>query len=104
VLAAILRRSGETESAIPLERLLDEAQRIGDAPAHSIFHLLCGNVDQGADWAEKAIDERDLSILIYLRFVVSKNLRTSPRWPMIARKLNLEGQGRRQQDDPLSVA
>jgi hypothetical protein len=46
-------------------------------------------VDQGADWAEKAIEERDLSISIYLRFVVSKDLRVSPRWPTIARRLNL---------------
>ena len=89
VLAALLRRSGSSEGA-PLERLLDDAQGIGDAPARAIFHLLCGNVDQGADWAEKAIDQRDLSISIYLRFVVSKSLRASPRWPKIAKKLNLE--------------
>jgi TolB-like protein/tetratricopeptide (TPR) repeat protein len=91
VLAALLRRSGDADAAMPLERSLDAAQGIGDAPAHSIFHLLCGDVDQGADWAEKAIDERDLSISIYLRFVVSKDLRASLRWPKIAKKLNLEG-------------
>jgi len=90
VLAALLRRSGDAEAAIPLERLLDAAQGMGDAPAHSIFHLLCGNVDRGADWAEKAIDERDLSISIYLRFVVSKDLRASPRWPKISKMLNLD--------------
>jgi tetratricopeptide (TPR) repeat protein len=90
VLAALLRRSGDGEAAMPLVQLLDVAQGIGDAPAHSIFHLLCGNVEQGADWAEKAIDERDLSISIYLRFVVSKDLRASPRWSKIAKKLNLE--------------
>jgi hypothetical protein len=66
---------------MPLERLLDAAQGMGDAPAHSIYHLLWGNVDQGADWAERAIDERDLSISLYLRFVVSKDLRGSLRWP-----------------------
>ena len=91
VLAALLRRSGDADAAMPLERSLDAAQAIGDAPAHAIFHLLCGDVDQGADWAEKAIDERDLSISIYLRFVVSKDLRASLRWPKIAKKLNLEG-------------
>ncbi|HSY07621.1 MAG TPA: hypothetical protein VK820_03695 [Steroidobacteraceae bacterium] len=91
VLAALLRRSGEGGAAMPLERLLDAAQRIGDAPAHAIFHLLCGHVDQGADWAVKALEERDLSISIYLRFVVSKDLKASPRWPQIAKQLNLEG-------------
>jgi serine/threonine-protein kinase len=91
VLAALLRRSGDGEAALPLEQLLGAAQGIGDAPAHALFHLLCGDVDQGADWAEKAIEERDLSISIYLRFVVSNALRASPRWPRIARKLNLPG-------------
>lgn len=54
-----------------------------EAPARAIFHLRCGEVDRGADWAEKAIDERDLLISIYLRFVVSQGLRAS--------KLNLDG-------------
>jgi hypothetical protein len=56
----------------------------------SIFHLLCGEVDEGADWAEKAINEHDLSMrMIYLRFVVCKELRASHRWPKIAQALNL---------------
>ena len=43
------------------------------------------------DWAEKAIDQRDLSMMFYLRFMVSKGLRPSPRWPKIAEMLNLPG-------------
>jgi hypothetical protein len=38
-----------------------------------------------------AIEERDLSISIYLRFVISNGLRASPRWPKFASKLNLQG-------------
>jgi hypothetical protein len=58
--------------------------------AHALFHLLCGERDQGADWAEKAIKEHDLSMTtIYLRFVVCKGLRASHRWPKIARMVNL---------------
>jgi serine/threonine-protein kinase len=90
VLAALLRRGGDGEASVPLEQLLGAAQASGDAPAHALFHLLCGDVDQGADWAETAIAERDISIAIYLRFVVSKDLRASPRWPKIAKKLNLQ--------------
>jgi hypothetical protein len=51
--------------------------------------LLCGDVERGADWAEKAIEERDASIMYYLRFVVSKGLRASHRWPKIAKMINL---------------
>jgi TolB-like protein/Tfp pilus assembly protein PilF len=90
VLAALLRRSGEEDASAPLEQLLGATQGVGDAPAHALFHLLSGDLDQGAAWAEKAIDERDLSISIYLRFVVSKNLRASHHWPKIAKKLNLQ--------------
>ena len=44
---------------------------------------------QGADWAEKAIEERDQSMMVYLRFAACKGLRASHRWPKIAKMLNL---------------
>ena len=56
---------------------------------HAQFHLLCGEVDRGADWVERAIEERDQSMMVYLRFVVCKELRASHRWPKIAKMLNL---------------
>ncbi|MDP9088234.1 MAG: TIR domain-containing protein [Pseudomonadota bacterium] len=89
VLAALLRRHGEVDASLPLSQLVTDAQEIGDAPARALFHLLCGEVNQAADWAERAIEERDLSILIYLRFVVSRELRASQRWPNIASMLKL---------------
>jgi hypothetical protein len=46
-------------------------------------------LDEGADWAEKAINEHDLSMMIYLRFVVCKGLRASHRWPKVTKMLNL---------------
>ena len=53
------------------------ATGFGDARAQAVYYLLCGDVDTGADWAEKAIVERDDSMMYYLRFVVSKRLRAS---------------------------
>jgi hypothetical protein len=51
-----------------------------------IFGLpLCGELDRGADWVERAIEERDPSMMVYLRFVVCKALRASHRWPKIAK-------------------
>ena len=38
---------------------------------------------------ERAIEERDQSMMVYLRFVVCKELRASHRWPKIAKMLNL---------------
>jgi hypothetical protein len=62
----------------------------GDARAQALFHLLCGEVDRGADWAERAINEGDLAMrTVYIRFVACKQLRASNRWPKIAKMINL---------------
>jgi len=89
VLAALHHRSGDA-AALSLMRALETNKGFGDAPARAHFHLLCGDVGQGADWAEKAIEERDLVIPVYLRFAFCKDLRASLRWPKIAAMLNLQ--------------
>jgi tetratricopeptide (TPR) repeat protein len=88
VLAGLTRRNGE-EVESSLMQALGSGERIGDARAHALYHLVCGEIDQGADWAEKAVEERDSSMMLYLRFVVSKGLRASHRWPKIAKMVNL---------------
>ena len=88
VLAGLTRRNGE-EVESSLMQALGSGETIGDARAHALYHLVCGEIDQGADWAEKAVEERDSSMMLYLRFVVSKGLRASHRWPKIAKMVNL---------------
>jgi hypothetical protein len=88
VLAGLTRRnSSEVESS--LMEALGSGEAPGDARAHALFHLLCGETDEGADWAEKAVAQRDSSMMVYLRYVVSKRLRASQRWPRIAKMINL---------------
>ena len=89
VLAALLRRNREEEESSSLAKQLGSGDALGDARAHAVFHLLCGELDRGADWTERAIEQRDPSMMFYLRFVVSKALRASPRWPKIAKMINL---------------
>jgi TolB-like protein/Tfp pilus assembly protein PilF len=89
VLAGLTRRNGEEIESKSLEKALGSAEALGDARAHALFHLLCGEIDQGADWVEKAIAQRDPSMMFYLRFVVSRGLRASHRWPKIAKMINL---------------
>ncbi len=88
VLVGLTRRNGE-EVESTLAKALGSGEAIGDARAHALNHLLCGEIDEGADWAEKAIEERDASMMVYLRFVVSRRLRASHRWPKIAKMINL---------------
>ena len=92
VLAGLTRRNGE-EVEPSLAKALGSGEAVGDARAHALYHLLCGEIDQGADWAEKALEQRDSSMMLYLRFVVSKGLRASQRWPKIAQMLDLPAEG-----------
>ena len=91
VLAGLTRRNGEEVESESLAKTLGSGEALGDARAHALFHLLCGEIDRGADWAEKAIEQRDPSMMFYLRFVVCKELRASRRWPKIAKLINLSG-------------
>ena len=91
VLAALTRREGAVAESLSLTQALGAGAAVGGATVHALFHLLCGEVDLGADWAEKAIGERNLTITLYLRFVVAKELRASLRWLKIAKMLNFPG-------------
>ena len=88
-LAALLRTSGEEAESRALFDSLGSSERAGDVRARAVYYLLCGDIDQAADYAEKAIALRDNSTMYYLRFVISRQLRASARWPAIARMLNL---------------
>ncbi len=89
VLAAFLRRNGEQEESHSVAKALGSGDVPGDSRGHALYHLLCDEIDRGADWAEKAIEQRDPSMMFYLRFVVCKGLRASHRWPKIAKMINL---------------
>jgi tetratricopeptide (TPR) repeat protein len=90
VLAAFLLRNGDQTESESIAKTMGSGAVPGDARAQALFHLLCGEVDKGADWAEQAINEGDLAMrTIYIRFVACKQLRASHRWPKIAKMINL---------------
>ena len=89
LLAALLRCNGEEEESQSIAKELSSAEGFGAARAHALFHLTCGDIDQGADWVEKALQQRDSSMRFYLGFVICKKLRSSHRWPKIAKMVNL---------------
>jgi len=91
LLAAVLRQAGDGERADPLiERLKSAAGNVyGAAMALAVFHLMSGEADAAAGWFERAIDERDPAVVGYLRTPLLKPLRSSPRWPALARLMNL---------------
>jgi tetratricopeptide (TPR) repeat protein len=88
-LAATLRMVGREEEGRALHATLGTGAAFGDCRVQTVYHLMCGDVEQGADWVERAIVERDQSMMYYLRFVVCRTLEASHRWPALARMLNL---------------
>ncbi len=89
LLAALLRRDGKEEESASIAKDLGSGEVLGYARAHALFHLICGEIDQAADWVQKAIEQRDSSMRFYLGFVICKGLRASHRWPKIAKMVNL---------------
>jgi serine/threonine-protein kinase len=89
LLAGILVRSGDRDRAQGLLDKLGSGEAYGAAHGLAIFHLLCSDIDRAADWVQKAIEERDPSILLSLRLRDAQPLRSSRHWPKLARLMNL---------------
>ena len=82
----MLERDGQGKRAQELmDQLLPEEAAVG----RSHFHLLNGNIGEAADWMEKAIGERNPGVVYYVLSPVAKALRESPRWPVLAKMMNL---------------
>jgi serine/threonine-protein kinase len=90
LLAGVLARMGEQGRAQTLLDQLSKAQAGFVTPGSTaLYHMICSDVDAAADWYEKAVELRDPILIPWLRLPLSKPLRTSPRWPKIARMMNL---------------
>jgi serine/threonine-protein kinase len=84
-LAGVLACLGEKERAEQLAASIPET-----APAGWIlYHRLCSNIDAAIDWYEKAIEQRHPMAAAWARSAPFKPLRESPRWPKLARMMNL---------------
>ena len=88
LLAGVLRRTSEARRAEGLLKQLGRGH-VKYAHAHALFCLVCGDIDNAADSVEKSIEERDPDIMVLLNVAVSRPLRSSLRWPALARLMNL---------------
>jgi len=87
VLAAGLVQLGQRDRAAEVLR------EMGDSPkpiwGRVEYHLYRSEIDAAADWYEKMIEQREPFAVIYAGSSLCKDLRQSPRWPALARKINL---------------
>ncbi len=95
VLAAVLIQSGDRSRGIAIASKLttESGDAYGTPLALAVFHAMCGEADAAADWFERAIAQRDPSVVGYLSTPVMRILRSNPRWPVLARQINLPESG-----------
>ena len=86
-LAALLVRAGATSRADALIEKLGPGKAYGAPTGLAVFHALCGEFDRAAEWAEQAIEERYPPLVA----ILGPLLRSSPRWPALAKLMNLPG-------------
>ncbi len=86
-LAALLVRTGDARRADSLIEALRPGKAYGAPTGMAIFHALCGEFDQAADWAARSIEEQ------YPEFVtiLGPLLRLTPHWQALAKMMNLPG-------------
>ena len=87
-MAGLLARTGDTAGAEALIQKL-QPDAFGAPRALAIYHWILGDLDAMADWIEKAIDQHDLAIPSMLRQWYGRDLRSTPHWAPLMRKLNL---------------
>jgi hypothetical protein len=87
-MAGLLARTGDTAGAEALIQKL-QPDAFGASRALTIYHWMLGDLNAMANWIEKAIDQHDPTILSMLRQWYGREIRNTPRWAGLMRKLNL---------------
>jgi hypothetical protein len=88
-LAGVLARTGDTSGATAVLRGLGDGTAYGALLGFVGYYLTCSEIGLAADYAEKAIAQRQPMVTLYMRLPLAKELRASPRWPALAKMMNL---------------
>jgi tetratricopeptide (TPR) repeat protein len=88
-LAGLLARTGDERRAEELLGKLGPPEDYGVPRAWAAYHLFKGETEKALDWWEKVIDQRDPIAASTPNFEPWRALRSSPRWPALAKRMNL---------------
>lgn len=89
LLAGVWTRTGNTSRATAVLKDLGDGTAYGSPLGFVIYYLMCAEVELAADFAEKAIAQRQAIVTMFMRMPIAKALWASPRWPALARMMNL---------------
>ena len=87
--AGTLVRAGDAAKAEELVDKLNPPDVYGVPTARMLFHQVCAEFEQGAYWAERAIEQRDPVAVIHLLGPDTNGWRSSTRWPELAKMMNV---------------
>ena len=85
LLAGLLKQDGQQERANERLTLLRGTTELG----MMIYHVVTSEIDAAIDWYELAIEQRQPSAAVWASAGLFTPLRSSPRWPKLARVMNL---------------
>ena len=91
-LAGLLACRGDEGGAERILGKLGDGNAYGVPSAFVTYFLARGDIDQAADWAARAIEQRWPQIVLVLR-TFAADLRRSPRWPALVKMMNLPDAG-----------
>jgi tetratricopeptide (TPR) repeat protein len=89
--AGLMERTGDTKRAAEMLQHLGDGEAYHAPLGFFFYALLCGEAQQAANWAEKAIEQRSPTITTALRYPLAKDLRSSSRWPALVKMMNQAG-------------
>jgi eukaryotic-like serine/threonine-protein kinase len=90
-LAGALARDGQLERSNALAEILRPGTAFGAPFGLALVALGAGDLDDAADWLEKAIAQRDMwvSFLLNVGNIGGRAMWSSPRWPRLASLMNV---------------
>jgi eukaryotic-like serine/threonine-protein kinase len=88
-LAGVARRGGDYRRAEPLVARLKDGDASGGSVGLALYHLMCLEIDEAHACLEQAVEQRDAMTMLAVQF--RRFCASSPRWPAIAKTLNLPG-------------
>ena len=94
LLAGLLVKSGDRARAAELIGVLGDGRANAAPVAFAIYHLLCGEVEKAAEWTERALEQKHPMVsMLLLTPPWNPLLRSSTRWPKLAKMMNLPEAG-----------
>jgi len=89
IFAGILERTGDNDRARNLIEKLGDGTAFGAPAGFFGYYFLIQDGDRAADWFEKAIEQRDTRCPWIFPHLFGPLLTSSPRWPKLAKMMNL---------------